>query len=1557
MLLSCTDVTGAMAEKQFTLKELQALKTQQLQELAIQLQIPQKGMTKKQLIENIFASEAAYKPLPPETGETSVSGSPETEQSPAGLKIAQGGPKNVVPPQPHYVPPEAGIAQSLSLQLELQKLQFQREREREEWEREEKEREREQKEREREYEREERQKEREHVERLEQLKRATDQQQQTDTGPRQFRVDTAAKMLPKLASEQEIETYLITFEKIATINKWPKEQWSAVLQTQLRGKALKVFAEMPILQSTNFETLSTALLAAYELCPEVYRKKFRTSNKQTNDSYTDFAFKLTVQFKRWLQGLGAYDKLEELRQVFLMEQFMETLPTDTKLWLLDRKPKTLNEMAREADAYVAVRKSVGQSTEQNATEPTTVMFTSRQDRPSRSPPRFPKGFWKQDKQMSTGENRLKQPIKCYYCGKPNHVASECRKRQKDEKDGKPKTFVRTATAKTASTTENTKHNLLIASQNVSPLPVLPLHPLFAPFCKEAAICDSKGKEHTVRILRDTAALQSLLLESSVPSSAYIHTGEVRLLKGISGQPLEVPLVEMHFRTDFLDEKILCGLIKDLPEGVDFLLGNDIWFQGHPLPEVDSVNAVVTRAQTAADRASKALPTDESQNLSELPVNPDELMQYGTLDLSTVTSCEEFRALQENDKGLRELRSSAEVEPYPVGRPYYYMSDGVLMHHMVDEKRNHEANQLVLPSTLRNRILYLAHDIPASGHLGITKTKARLWPHFYWPRMAKDVTRYCRSCDTCQRLGKGRKPPPAPLIPLPIISQPFSRIAIDIVGPLPTCIKSGNRFILTVLDMATHYPEAIALPAHTAMHIAQALSQVFSHFGFPEEILSDQGSDLMSDLMQIFLHDFRITQIKASAYHPQTNGSCERFHRTLKSMIRANAADFPEAWDESLPWLLFAYREIPVETIGFSPFEMLFGRDVRGPLNLVKSGWKPTSLHKTKPNVLQFLLETREKLKTCQELAQEQATQARTKSKVWYDRKARERAYKPQQLVLVLLPAKGKPLDTKYCGPYRVLERIGTVDYLIATPDRRKVQRICHVNMLKPYVEREAKFLQPEGGNTWISTVTSVDNCDNLGTNDFGPSATDVDTGFVLDHLESDRRKQLFQLLTSYRDVFQDRPGRTNLCEHTIELQPNTKPIRVPPYRVNPLKAELIDKEIDLMLEMGVIERSNSPWASPVVLVPKPDGSIRFCSDFRKLNNVTIPDAHPMPRIDDLIDRVGHATYLTKIDLSRGYWQVPLDERSIPVSAFVTPHGHFQWRYMPFGLRNAPATFQRLIWKVLEGLESFTGAYLDDIIIFSSSWSDHIQHIQQVFERIRQAGLTLKRAKCIFGTAELEFLGHKVGLGKVEPRRKTVQALIDFPRPTSQKQIRSYLGLAGYYRRFIPHFADVAASLNKLLKKGVKFAWTEETEKAFVDLKSRLASRPILRPPNFNLPFSVAVDASNTAIGANLFQLVDELEHPVCYFSKKLNIHQQRYSTVEKEAFALLTAVRTFSPYFGSQPVTVFTDHSPLQFVQRMANHNQKLLRWALELQQYNLRIVHRPGKLNLLPDILSRPSN
>jgi len=234
--------------------------------------------------------------------------------------------------------------------------------------------------------------------------------------------------------------------------------------------------------------------------------------------------------------------------------------------------------------------------------------------------------------------------------------------------------------------------------------------------------------------------------------------------------------------------------------------------------------------------------------------------------------------------------------------------------------------------------------------------------------------------------------------------------------------------------------------------------------------------------------------------------------------------------------------------------------------------------------------------------------------------------------------------------------------------------------------------------------------------------------------------------------------------HHIELNPDTKPIRCPPYRLNQEKAKVLKDELDNLLDQGIIEESTSPWASPTVMVPKADGTLRLCTDFRKVNNCTVPDPFPLPRIEDLIDRVGKVKYLTKLDMARGYWQVPLDDPSVPISAFVTPFGHFQSRYMPFGLRNAPATFSRLVSKLVLGLDTFCAAYLDDIIIFSDTWEERLSHLRTLLSRIRAANLTLTHSKCCFAVAKVDYLGHHVGLGRVQPRAKNITSCTRLSSP-------------------------------------------------------------------------------------------------------------------------------------------------------------------------------------------------
>ena len=331
------------------------------------------------------------------------------------------------------------------------------------------------------------------------------------------------------------------------------------------------------------------------------------------------------------------------------------------------------------------------------------------------------------------------------------------------------------------------------------------------------------------------------------------------------------------------------------------------------------------------------------------------------------------------------------------------------------------------------------------------------------------------------------------------------------------------------------------------------------------------------------------------------------------------------------------------------------------------------------------------------------------------------------------------------------------------------QSVCHVNLLKAYHERDTKLF-PEIPSSAVPVTNSI-LCEPEETlPELAGGDVVVSVGPDPDHLDRGQLEQLNRLLSEYADILSDIPGKTCVSQHHIELLPNTKPVRCSPYRLSPQKTEYLRKELAELLDLGIVEPSESLWASPIVMVPKSDGTLRLCTDFRKVNAVTQADPFPLPRVEDLLDRIGHYRYLTKLDMTRGYWQVPQDDPSVPISAFVTPFGHFQWRYMAFGLRNAGATFSRLVSKLLHGLESFCAAYLDDVVIYSDTWQEHLQNIKTVFDRIRQAKLTLNRRKCCFAAAEVDYLGHHVGLGKVQPKAQKVQALLEYPTPTSRKQL-------------------------------------------------------------------------------------------------------------------------------------------------------------------------------------------
>ena len=452
-----------------------------------------------------------------------------------------------------------------------------------------------------------------------------------------------------------------------------------------------------------------------------------------------------------------------------------------------------------------------------------------------------------------------------------------------------------------------------------------------------------------------------------------------------------------------------------------------------------------------------------------------------------------------------------------------------------------------------------------------------------------------------------------------------------------------------------------------------------------------------------------------------------------------------------------------------------------------------------------------------------------------------------------------------------------------------------------------------------------------------------------------------ELLDEFNDVFGEKlstglpPSRA--VDHRIELIPGSEPPNKAPYRLSPKEMDELKKQLTQLLDTGAIRPSTSPYAAPVLFVHKKDGTMRMCIDYRALNKITIKNRFPLPRIDELLNCLHGAKVFSKIDLKSAYHQIRIAEQDVPKTAFRTRYGHYEYLVMPFGLTNAPATFQTLMNNLFGPyLEHFVLVYLDDILVFSKNGAEHKKHLRLVLEKLREAQLLASPKKCEFGRQSVEFLGHVITSSGVTMEPSKVNAILTWPIPTKISEVRSFLGLAGYYRRFIPKFAALTAPLTGLLKKDQHFVWSTIQQRAFDALKQVLMTQPVLLIPDFSLPFTIFTDASGKAIGAVLCQDQGNGLQPLAYLSHTLTAAEQRYGTYDQEMLAIITALKQWRHLIQGLSVTVVTDHKALTNFHRQRSLNNRQARWLLELQEFgeDVTIIHQPGKSNVVADALSR---
>ena len=442
------------------------------------------------------------------------------------------------------------------------------------------------------------------------------------------------------------------------------------------------------------------------------------------------------------------------------------------------------------------------------------------------------------------------------------------------------------------------------------------------------------------------------------------------------------------------------------------------------------------------------------------------------------------------------------------------------------------------------------------------------------------------------------------------------------------------------------------------------------------------------------------------------------------------------------------------------------------------------------------------------------------------------------------------------------------------------------------------------------------------------------------------------VIRQYEDMFEwpeELPPERDI-KHHIHIKGGTDPINVRPYRYAFQQKEEMEKLVDEMLSSGIIRPSTSPYLSSVLLVKKKDGSWRLCVDYRALNNVTIPDKFPIPVIEELFDELNGANLFSKIDLKAGYHQIRMCSQDIEKTAFRTHEGHYEFLVIPFGLMNAPATFQSLMNSIFRAyLWKFVLVFFDDILIYSRGWKEHCQHIKLVLEVLRIHRLFANKKKCSFATTKLEYLGHVLSGNEVEVDPEKISSIKQWPIPTNVREVRGFLGLTGYYRRFEQHYGSIAAPLTQLLKLG-PFKWTQEAQVAFERLQQAMITLPTLALPDFNAPLELETDASGYGVGVVLMQN----KRPIAFYSHTLAMRDRARPIYERELMAVVLAVQRWRPYLLGRTFIVKTDQRSLKFLLEQRVIQPQYQKWIAKLLGYSFEVMYKPGLENKVADALSR---
>ena len=1365
----------------------------------------------------------------------------------------------------------------------------------------------------------------------------------------------------------DIDTFMKKFEREMNNYKFPEEKWLGILGRCFKGEIPSKIC----LEKTDYRQAKAQLLIHFGSTEANYRKKFFDISLSQESDPKDYFDMLSNAMDKWLECAKVGETVEDLKNFFIMDRAVHSFDVGLKAFIQERVPKTIEEIVKLIRNYKLAHPKASVYSKDTAQE--IVCFSRGREEKNqlggikfRSKSQDGRGnnacficgktnHWARD-----CRNRVQRKMYCYICKSQSHNERDCRQKRANFIDrgswngGKGK--ARNEDRKYQNNDNKRKENCIAI---VSGKQGIQLFPGFA-------------NDIPVKTLRDSGSTILGLKSEFVKKNQY--TGEFGKCLSFDGRCISLPKAYVDIDTPFLKGKVLVHAIPRSP--IDLIIGNVEGVKDCTLEEIEEWkekkckggkdrgvkdcidNVIVNNDEESGNKEFVNQINDEHEDgkiqekVEEVVDRNEKEMEgvgFNSIKIDAMTLAKE----QREDPLLQGLFKAAKKENKSEGRAQFHIKNDTEILTRVVHSEGKIVEQVVIPSKYKEMILEQAHSIPLAGHMGVSKTKHRILISYFWPNLVKDVRKKVKECKVCQLKGSKGNNTKAPLQVGVAAQRPFAKVAIDLVGPLPIMSARGHRYILTMVDICSRWVEAIPLKRIEAKDIAQALFIIFTRIGFPDEVISDRGTQFTSSLTKQFLEMFKVRQKFTTPYHPQCNGMCERFNKTLKESLSKISDDKPKDWDLVIPSILFSYRETKHESTGFSPFQLVYGANPRGPMaifkDLVDSGEKEKDR-----STYEIVTETRENIiKACEEANKNTGI----KQMLGYDRinKNRKlRVLRPDDLVLVLLPNKENKFFTQWLGPYKVNRQINEVDYEVMVKDKPKVY---HIDMLKQYFEKPVEVIEEKEGNSGICCGILVEEGEEEDIKSIETveikkkqSWTEVD----LTKLPEEKAVEVRKVMKEYEEIFSDLPGKTRVIEHDIVLT-DDKPIRMKQYPV-PIHFEKdLKKELDELLGMGLIEHSDSAYASPMVLIRKKDKSIRLCVDYRQLNKITQFDSYPMGNMEIMFSRLANAKIFTKLDMAKGYYQISLTERCRPFTSFVTPFGLFQWNVMSFGLVNAPATFNRMMGKLFGHREDVI-FYLDDICIFSNSWEEHFKSLREIFQILKDNNLTIKPAKIEIGLEEVTFLGHKITNNSIKPLEETVSKILKIKVPKTKKEVRSLLGLCNFYRKFIPQFANITEPLTRLIRKGEpnKIKWSSEGDRALQKIQSVFSSKPILKIPDVNKPFVVCTDASNTAISGCLLQEYDGILHPVLYISRLLKNGELRYAIVEKEALAVIFTITKLDKYLLGVHFILCTDHAPLACITSKKLKNSRIDRWSLILQDYNFTVKTIPGKQNIMADCLSR---